>query len=77
MIVRLWYRPNGATDGLWWTLEIDGAKVHASSVTANTPWRTGWEQLAGKPRCEQKHFIQTEASSVEWRENEAVIHGID
>ena len=75
MIVRVWFRKGGASDGRWWTAEIDGEAWHCSDVVFGVPTRTAWERDESKPRSEQRHFIEAEAAAFHWDEATLVLTG--
>jgi hypothetical protein len=77
VIVRVWFRKGGADDGLWWSAEIDGVEWACASVEFAAPCSTGWEDLADRPRAEQRHFIQTTAAGFRWDGHRLVLTGAD
>lgn len=75
MRARVWFRKGGASDGLWWHAEIDGAEWLCSDVQFNGPSRTAWEQDPAKPRAEQQHFIEAEIVGFSWTGPALVLTG--
>lgn len=75
MIVRVWFRKGGASDGLWWTAEIDGVEWACAAVEFAAPCSTGWEQLRDRPREEQRHFIQAHVSCHRWEGPRLILMG--
>lgn len=66
MIVRVWFRKGGASDGRWWQASIDGDEWLCSEVELRVPSTTGWEADSSKPREEQRHFIEAHPSGFHW-----------
>jgi hypothetical protein len=66
VIARVWFRKGGASDGFWWESEVGGAKWLCADVEFRVPSRTEWERDPDKPRGEQRHFIEAEATDFHW-----------
>ncbi|HEX5076796.1 MAG TPA: hypothetical protein VFW03_26550 [Gemmatimonadaceae bacterium] len=66
MIVRVWFRKGGASDGRWWTAQLDGEEWHCAAVSFLVAAKTGWESDASRPRAEQRHFIEASATRATW-----------
>ncbi len=67
MIARVWFRKAGASDGWWWTAELDGTEWNCADVEFRVPTRTAWERDEARPRDEQRHFIEATASRADWQ----------
>ncbi len=66
MIARVWFRKSGASDGLWWTAEIDGEEWACANIEFRTPARTEWERDADRARAEQRHYIEATIAGFRW-----------
>ncbi len=77
MTVRLWFRPEGQSDGLWWTLQMQGREVHASDVSICARSWTSYDLDNPDPvRRNRRHFIECDVSRVLWDGTIAVLDGV-